>query len=188
MLVGRQPDGSLQGVFRNPERNWTGGAPSFRLSRERDSISFADPVTGEERFAQPYDSAQRRITIDFAQPVVLTPRTRDQAVGFFPRLTVASSYVYRVPDSRPDGWRTGRAAAVGLDEARLAELIQRIPATDPAAAGIPLIHSVLVARRNRLVLEEYFSGYSAERPHDLRSASKTFTSVMAAPPCSPALP
>ncbi len=117
--------------------------------------------------------------MDFPTPVALTRRTRGQAAGFFPRSPVASSYAYRPPHPRQDGWRAGRAAGVGMNEARLAELVERIVATDPAASKAPLIHSVLVARHNRLVLEEYFFGYSAERPHDLRSASKTFTSVMA---------
>ena len=31
----------------------------------------------------------------------------------------------------------------------------------------------------KLVLEEYFHGFSADRPHDLRSASKTFTGILA---------
>jgi CubicO group peptidase (beta-lactamase class C family) len=35
-----------------------------------------------------------------------------------------------------------------------------------------------VAHRGRLVLEEYFFGHDAETPHDMRSAGKTFGSVM----------
>jgi CubicO group peptidase (beta-lactamase class C family) len=37
---------------------------------------------------------------------------------------------------------------------------------------------LLVAYRGRLVLEEYFFGYDRDTPHDLRSAGKTFASVM----------
>ena len=35
-----------------------------------------------------------------------------------------------------------------------------------------------MARRGKLVLEEYFFGFDRDRPHDLRSAGKTFASVM----------
>jgi CubicO group peptidase (beta-lactamase class C family) len=48
----------------------------------------------------------------------------------------------------------------------------------PAARTPSLVHSILVARRGRLVLEEYFFGFDRETPHDLRSAGKTFASVM----------
>ena len=49
---------------------------------------------------------------------------------------------------------------------------------DPAGRTPSLVHSILVARRGRLVLEEYFFGFDRETPHDLRSAGKTFASIM----------
>jgi CubicO group peptidase (beta-lactamase class C family) len=67
---------------------------------------------------------------------------------------------------------------VGLDEAALGAVVRRIATADPASAA-PRIHSLLVARAGRLVLEEYFYGFDASVPHDLRSASKTFTSILA---------
>jgi hypothetical protein len=42
------------------------------------------------------------------------------------------------------------------------------------------MHSILVAHRGRLVLEEYFYGFDRATPHDTRSAGKTFGSVMVA--------
>lgn len=49
---------------------------------------------------------------------------------------------------------------------------------DPAVRRPALIHSVLVARGGKLVLEEYFFGFDRDQPHDMRSAGKTFVSVM----------
>src|SRR5918993_2993217 len=40
------------------------------------------------------------------------------------------------------------------------------------------MHSMLVAHRGKLVLEEYFFGFNSDKPHDTRSAGKTFASVM----------
>ena len=40
------------------------------------------------------------------------------------------------------------------------------------------MHSMLVAYRGRLVLEEYFFGHDRETTHDVRLAGKTFSSVM----------
>ena len=40
------------------------------------------------------------------------------------------------------------------------------------------IHAVLLARGGRLILEEYFQGYSRDRPHPLRSATKSLGSAL----------
>jgi len=41
------------------------------------------------------------------------------------------------------------------------------------------VHSVLLFQRGKLVLEEYFYGYSAARPHQLRSATKSVVGIVA---------
>jgi CubicO group peptidase (beta-lactamase class C family) len=179
LLIRRGDDGSLRGSFHNPEVNWNGRAPWFRVVRKDESLELIDPATGKVRFVQPYDAGQRQIGMDFGAPIALTPRTPDQAAGFYPRSPAAAPYRYRPPLAASDGWQTARARDVGMDEELLRALVERIIAADPAAADAPRIHSLLVARHGKLVLEEYFYGFTAERPHDLRSASKTFTSLMA---------
>ena len=180
LLITREPGGELRARFRNPEWNFSGRQRWFRVTRAPGEIRLADSATNRVRFAQPYDSAQGRITMDFGAPISLTRRGRDDAIGFYPRSPVtAAAYRYRAPLPGADGWPVARAADVGLDESRLAALVQRVIATDPAVDSAPRIHSILVSRGGKLVLEEYFHGYAADRPHDLRSASKTFTSVMA---------
>lgn len=191
-LLIRNDDGTLKGSFHNPEVNWNGRAPWFRVEETEANIELLDPASGKVRFVQPYDKNQQQIAMDFGVPVALTPRTREHAVGFQPRTPPSTSYRYRVPLERGDGWRTARARDVGLDEELLRKLVEHIVATDSAAHDSARIHSVLVARHGRLVLEEYFFGYSADRPHDLRSASKSLTSLMVGiamlPPDSPIAP
>ncbi|HYR29384.1 MAG TPA: serine hydrolase, partial [Thermoanaerobaculia bacterium] len=172
-------DGSLRGSFHNPDVNWTGRAPWFRVVEKEGSLELIDPATGKTRFVQPYDKNQQQIAMDFGTPIALTPRAGETAVGFQPRTPAQTAYRYRVPLARGDGWKTARARDVGLDEERLRDLVQHLLAIDPADPNAPRVHSLLVARRGKLVLEEYFFGYSAERPHDLRSASKSLTSLMA---------
>jgi CubicO group peptidase (beta-lactamase class C family) len=41
------------------------------------------------------------------------------------------------------------------------------------------VHGVLIARRGKLVLEEYFHGEHREKPHDTRSAAKSLTATLA---------
>src|SRR5262249_7452201 len=38
--------------------------------------------------------------------------------------------------------------------------------------------SILISRRGKLVLEEYFRGFGRERPHDMRSAGKTIAPML----------
>jgi len=40
------------------------------------------------------------------------------------------------------------------------------------------IHSLLIARHGKLVVEEYFHGYHRDQPHDTRSASKSWTATL----------
>ncbi|HEY0435886.1 MAG TPA: serine hydrolase domain-containing protein, partial [Phenylobacterium sp.] len=108
----------------------------------------------------------------------LAPATPAQLAGFYPRPPGAPAYAYRVPPALKDGWRTAAADSVGLDPATLARLVEAQASSDPAAARPALIHSILVARHGRLVLEEYFFGADRVTPHDLRSASKTFNAIM----------
>jgi CubicO group peptidase (beta-lactamase class C family) len=44
--------------------------------------------------------------------------------------------------------------------------------------GSSQVHSVLIARHGKLVVEEYFHGYHRDMPHDTRSAAKSWTAVL----------
>ncbi|HKO55705.1 MAG TPA: serine hydrolase, partial [Thermoanaerobaculia bacterium] len=115
---------------------------------------------------------------DLGQELELTRRTPDQVPAFFPRPPGEPPYAYRRPPVIGDGWATARARDIGMDEAALTRLVQRLIDADPAARRPALIHSLLVARHGKLVLEEYFFGHDRDQPHDTRSAAKTFASVM----------
>lgn len=173
--------GGIMAVFRNLERNARGGAPVFKVVRTGEQVRFVDTAWAGNSVTAAYDSTQPSLTLlwpPLGAVLTLTPRSRDNAVGEFPRTPATQGYRYRSPLQQADGWATASARSIGMDEGALARLVTRIAGTDPLSRGAPLIHSVLVARKGRLVLEEYFFGYDATRVHDLRSASKTFASIM----------
>jgi len=183
MLVVEDANGSHSATFRVPERNYLGGQSyaRYRITLDGDSMRFVDSSGTYPSFAGVYDVAQHRATLHWPaldEPVTLTPRLPDQAAGLYPRLPTATPYAYRAPLKADDGWRTAPAHDLGMDESALAALVQGIATTDPAPRTAPLIQSLLIARHGRLVLDEYFFGFDADRLHDLRSASKTITSVM----------
>jgi len=187
LMIWKNDDGSLIGAFRNPERNSRGGASQFRVSRAADSVVFTarpDSTEPEIRHVAAFDSAGGRMVISWPifpgleQPFMLQRISDDQAVGLFPRVPRGLKYAYRMPAPGNDGWTSAPARSVGFDEAALAQLVQRIADTLPNSARSPLVHSLLIARHGKLVLEEYFFGHDRERTHDTRSAGKTFASVM----------
>lgn len=178
LAIRRLDDGELRGTFRNPEANWPGRAGAMRILREGSEVLFFDVRTGKSRYRQPFDSAAGTLLFDFGAPLVLTRRSDDDAVGFFPRAPALPPYTYRQPGRGVDGWRTASAASARVREASLELIVRQIASADPLTDSLPRVHALLVARHGTLVLDEYFHGYSEDRPHDLRSASKTMTSIM----------
>ena len=51
-------------------------------------------------------------------------------------------------------------------------------AADRAAQGLPRLHSLLVQHRGELVFEEYYNGARANRPANMKSASKSVISAL----------
>lgn len=89
------------------------------------------------------------------------------------------------PASLDDGWTIATPDSVGMDGARLCGIAARL------ALRSSEVHSVVVARHGRLVFEQYFSGidqpwgqpegrieFTATTKHDMRSATKSVTSLL----------
>ncbi len=75
--------------------------------------------------------------------------------------------------AHPCSWATATPSSQGLDVEHIRDLVEAIVAQE-----MTLTHSVLVARRGRLVVEEYFYGFDRTTWHDMRSASKSVTSAL----------
>lgn len=79
----------------------------------------------------------------------------------------------RVAPNPDDRWTLVPAAEVGMDAAILADAVGKLP--DAASHGMS---SMLVMRHGKPVLEQYWNGYDKDTLHDLRSATKSITSLM----------
>ena len=90
-----------------------------------------------------------------------------------PRSIAGAEYRAVAPESLDDGWPTATPSEQGMDLAPLRDMVQAIVQQE-----MTFTHSVLVARRGRLVVEEYFYGFDRDTWHDMRSASKTVTSAL----------
>ena len=169
----RDAEGQPTASFRNPDRNLRGGATRFRVARTGDALRLTagpDPANPLVTLTGEVLADSGRLRFDWprlGRTLELAPTDAAGVPGFFPRPPSDPPYSYRPPEEIGDGWRTARAGDTGMDETALANLVRRIASADPTERGAPLIHSVLVAHRGRLVLEEYFYGFDRDTPHDL---------------------
>ena len=77
------------------------------------------------------------------------------------------------PDYWPtDGWQTTTPEEQGFDSLKLAEGLSTVQ-----KAGFP-IHSLLIARNGRILLEAYFYPYDGKAPHSTSSVTKSITTTL----------
>lgn len=175
-----QPDGAMNAVIINPEYNLF-RRRSYNVTRTGSAVTFTNPKRPQDRFSGTYDKASDRLSLpllDSSPALSLSRRNRGDALGFYARTPSTPAYRYTEPIARNDGWPTASLADVGMAEQPIAELVEKILTADPTNNPVD-IDSLLVARHGKLVFEEYFHGFDPERPHDMRSASKTFAPVLA---------
>ena len=92
--------------------------------------------------------------------------------------SAATQWTYRAPRALDDGWSVGTLASAGLREAAIAPLMQGISALRSPTLRSPYIQSIAIARHGRLVLDEYFYGFTPDTPHDVRSAGKSVAGLL----------
>ncbi len=107
----------------------------------------------------------------------LTRRDRDHAPGFYPR-PAGDRGELAPPRQLADGWTVGTPDEVGLDRVTLERVVHGLVEAVPTSPTSPAIHSLVIARHGKLVVDEYFAGYSPDDLHDLRSAGKTFSTTL----------
>ena len=180
--VTRAADGTLATYLRNPERNDGVFNPVKSVAVDGDKLRFngtrrgsKDPVTiFEARWAdgQIVDFPGRAGVYEFHRI------DADVANAFHPRGNPPAAYRYEKPLQRNDGWKTAAVEEVGIDRAAIEGVVRKIIETPMSALGSSQVHSLLIARHGKLVVEEYFHGFHRDQPHEMRSASKSFTSLL----------
>ena len=78
----------------------------------------------------------------------------------------------QTPLALNDGWEVADLASQNINVQPIHQLVNHIQKNPNN------IHSLLVVRNNKLVLESYFTGWHRDRVHALRSVSKTFMSTL----------
>ena len=83
-------------------------------------------------------------------------------------------YQYEAPPRLPDGIRVGAAGPKTLPREVAEQLVNGV--IDGTYADV---RSILVYRQGALLLEEYFYGLDRDRPHEMRSLTKSVISLLA---------
>jgi len=87
--------------------------------------------------------------------------------------TGEAEYVWSPPDQGDDGWVIGAPEDVGIETAAVERLVGAISAGEAGA-----LHSLLLVRDGKLVVEEYFHGWRADELHRLASVTKSVDSLL----------
>ncbi|MGD8391806.1 MAG: serine hydrolase [Desulfobacterales bacterium] len=83
------------------------------------------------------------------------------------------TYTYEQPEKVGDGWETGTLSEAGIDQKEIIAMMHAI-----LGGHDKNLHSILLIKNGKLVLEEYFYGYNRDRLHYLASVTKSITSVL----------
>jgi CubicO group peptidase (beta-lactamase class C family) len=78
----------------------------------------------------------------------------------------------QAPPAINDGWDVSNLTSENIEVEPIHRLVKHLQSSPKN------IHSLLIVRNNKLVLECYFTGWQRERFHALRSVSKTFMSTL----------
>ena len=183
LMVRRRPDGTMSAFIRNPERNIGLNLGVERLEREGDSVRLIGKRLGrpseEVVMSGTYDPSRGLIRLYFPERGGSYDFQREgDDSDFWPRGRDPGNYAYRPPLQRGDGWQVASLEEANIDRGGIEAFVQAILDTPMDSVNAPEVHGILIARRGRLVLEEYFHGFHRDRPHDTRSAAKSLTATL----------
>ena len=176
----RTAEGRYSTFLRNPERNQGFFLDAKRLEEDGDTLRLIanrndkEAVIGTGRI----DPDSGAMSLPIQGRVFNFVRDTDRSSPFYPRSNPGERYHYSPPVRLTDGWPVSTLEKEGIDQGQIEKFVQKLidmPMDDISSSQI---HSLLIARHGKLVLEEYFHGYDRDTPHDLRSASKSWTNVL----------
>jgi CubicO group peptidase (beta-lactamase class C family) len=180
--VTRKADGSYATYVRNPERNQGRFIRASRMEVQDDVVTLLAGQRDGGAAGQPlaegrYDDGVIRLPLR-GSSFDFTRADSTGASAFYPRGKPGQRYHYTMPLRRDDGWPVGTAEEAGISRAGIEQFVQRLIDLPMDSLSSPQIHSLLIARHGKLVVEEYFHGSHRDQPHDTRSAAKSWVAVL----------
>ena len=184
LVLERDPDGSILALFNNIDdglynqtfqtfyvkgRYFHGELPTGeKLDLALSGYGFGNQLSGT--YTQARGSFQKAGNIS---ELVLSKGGDYLVPRFGKDSRPETGYAYREPSSGSDGWEVGPVSGDAVVLNRLGSGIRRI-----LDGSFPHIHSLLVVKGGRLVVEEYFYGYGPRDLHPVQSITKSISSLL----------
>jgi len=149
-----------------------------------DSLFFEIHLSNSQKssYAGIYDKEKNSIEGYYGDgqnnyPMILTPSAA-LLENMAPRVDRSGNqvltYRYSIPQPIDDDWQTASLNAAGIDTSLIVKLMEKI-----LDGSYKNIHSVLIIKDNKLVLEEYFYGNKRDQKHFIASVTKSVTGTCA---------
>lgn len=165
-----------RGIFQQVKRVTREGSTMRLLGNQRGQTEERVLYEGQYkdgRLVFPlFSTVGRGVSYDFEKAV------DESSSDFYPRGKPPARYRYSPPVNLNDGWPVATLEDVGIARPAMESFIQMLIDQPITSVSSSQIHGVLIARHGKLVLEEYFHGHHRDRPHDTRSAAKSWTAVL----------
>ncbi|HKX92372.1 MAG TPA: serine hydrolase domain-containing protein [Sphingomicrobium sp.] len=175
----RTAEGRYATYLRNPERNQGLFIAAKTLEVAGDAVRLVGGRDGTSLIGSGrIDGTSGTMAIPINGEVFNFSRDTDRSSFFYPRGNPPARYRYAPPVQLDDGWPVSTLAKEGIDQGAIERFVQKLIDMPMDGISSSQIHSLLIARHGKLVLEEYFHGESRDTPHDTRSASKSWTNVL----------
>src|SRR5437016_11494917 len=178
--ITRQADGTLRTYLRNPERNAGWFTRAKRIDMNGNDVRLIGPSgRGPDTTLVQGHYENGVITLPLRGGTYDFSRVSDTASSpFYPRGNPPARYRYTAPLQLDDAWPIATLEDVGISRPAIEQFVQLLIDMPMDSLNTLQIHSLLIARHGKLVLEEYFHGASRDQPHNLRSASKSWTATL----------
>ena len=99
-----------------------------------------------------------------------------EKIEMYPRKELfnkAETYAYKTPEKSSDGLDVGDLSTAFENPGLILDMVK-----ETIKGKYPDVHSILIYKNEKLVLEEYFYGYEKDDAHQLRSATKPFIGAL----------
>ena len=180
--ITRASDGRFTTYLRNPERNQGIFLGATRIEQDGNKIRLVGTRRGQKQEAVigagEIDPASGQFSLPIQGEAFNFARDTEKSSPFYPRGNPGERYHYAPPVQLRDGWPVSTLEKEGLDQAMIEKFVQKLIDMPMDGVSSSQIHSLLIARHGKLVLEEYFHGFDRDTPHDTRSAAKSWTNVL----------
>jgi CubicO group peptidase (beta-lactamase class C family) len=142
--------------------------------RGEDGLALSWGVNNTLTATVDLERGQMRGRVELGDEIVHEALFRRTIVAAVPGFASQPELPYRLRRPEPaGGWEIAEPAEVGIDARHLEATVRAVTRGE---AGI--LHSLLIVRGGKLVLEEYFHGFTRDDLHELQSVTKSLTSLL----------